>query len=295
MCNQFTVNLNVSTRNVVIEIDRSIKNKLIEQSQKVGEEWYFEYGYYIIRTHSFISRYYGTNYDSFFKETIVPPKSEILKYLNVAREYVMVHIIQENTLVWCECDNPSMEEYDNDICCSNCGRVYDHITPNSFCFTSNKSVFTQVSNINKSLKEIEGSDPIDKDIEELILEELKKRKINIGNLKHETIFLILKDKELNKYYKSINSIYNYITLTNPIIISDNIKKLIVEDYNKFESIYPLIKDASRINSINMKFVLYKLLSRHNIVCYGSSVLRTEIKYQEHEQLWEEGCKMLSWD
>lgn len=292
---RYVVDLQVNDRNTIIEIDKTIKNNLLLKIQDVKTSSvarYFDYGHYIIRSFTFISKHYCNNFSSFLSKENDVPVLCLLVYINTAREYLDISVIQTSNTSLCNCKSLRLEEVGNEVYCGICGSICDYVSYSLRDESYERCNLNVNLNITKALKEIEGKETVGKDIESLVVDELKKRRIE--EVRHETIFLILKDKQLSKYYKSINSIYNKITQTPPLNISVEMKKKITEEYNEFESIYPLIKSSSRVNSINMKFVLYKILKRNHVVCKGYSMLRTDAKHQEHEHLWDEGCKLLSW-
>ena len=311
---KFIINLNSINIDEIDKLNRTIKTNLIKKYTNIykihknGEctknkvievEYYFEYGYYMIRSYDFINKYVS---DYFFKFKEIPTKDELLVYLIIARDYIDITIIQSNESSYCiECHtNDALIISKNcELHCYNCGLIYNEISAGlkeSDLTTNIKSSYSERGNLLKTLKQLEGKENVDVEIINNVKTELNNRKINIDNLKIENLIIILKYLNLNKYYNQVNSIYAIITNKHIFTIDEDVRQKILNDYNEFENIYPLIKNTIRENSINMKFILYKLLIKNNVRWCSDNyrVLRTEKKLQEHENIWICVCNILNW-
>jgi Poxvirus Late Transcription Factor VLTF3 like. len=106
---------------------------------------------------------------------------------------------------------------------------------------------------------------------------------------------MLKDLKLTKYQDEVYSLLPLLTHKPRPSIQSYIPK-ILKLHDELEYAYTAVKNPSRVNSLNVHFKLYKLLKLCNKDFDMSDLctLKTEQKFEEHEEKWREICGITGW-
>ena len=150
-------------------------------------------------------------------------------------------------------------------------KKYTYSSKNHFVETLNKIIGIQYIHIpNKIYKEINNI-IISKNIKDLNLFQLK--------------YILKYNKNLKKYNSDIYYIYKILTNKNICVISNNDLKKIHNDFNIINEKFKIMKITNRIHSINVYFIIQKLLNKYN---YNTDFLNIKLpkKNQELEYLWK---------
>ncbi len=287
-------------KNIILEIHEFILNKLNDR-----DAFGWDYGYYIIRSFKFLEgndiKICNNILDLFLSNITIFIKPEtFINWIIIVREYVDIEIIQEQNTICSYCDNEIKKVSDGEYNCSNCGYVYDTRLPGvkdldsiNMC----KTYYSLNSNLLSIMNKFMGIDVYisTKDMNR-IKSEISKREIDIKNLKCIHITKILKDLKITNHYN--DAYYIYTKLTNKRMI--NFKKYIPKIltlHNELEYTYRHhVRNPTRINSLNVQYKLIKLLQLCDINEDLSDLctLKTEQKFEEHEEKWREICKITGW-
>jgi VLTF3-like late transcription factor len=102
------------------------------------------------------------------------------------------------------------------------------------------------------------------------------------------IYTFLNERGLSDYYTNINLIHYVITGIPAPDISHYVSKLL-DMYDAIMQVYADTKDPSRVNSLAVNYVLYKLLQLLGYRCRKNDffVLKTTTKLEEHDEKWHE--------
>lgn len=283
-------------KNTLINLHRKISSVLIADK---NDEFGFKYGFYIVRTWNFLKKYAINSLDSFFEEKQnIPSTKEIFRYIQVAREYTDVSILQNQYLSCPYCSSSSMEKTNNfQTICDNCGVILENKVFGIRDVKGNlsKSVYSLNANLINAIKRYEGCSNIPDIVYERLDSELKKRRIPYSIITKNTIFTMLKSLDMKKYYEDINTIYRRYT-NKPIESVEHLIPEILHKHSQFESVYPLVKDKDRVNSLNVNIKLFVCLKQLNVDCTLNDFcfLKTESKRHEYEDQISKTCKLLNW-
>ena len=124
--------------------------------------------------------------------------------------------------------------------------------------------------------------------------------IRFQNITKEHIYMFLKDLSYTKHYENVNLIHYKLTGIEPDNIS-HLEELLLYDFDLLTKAYDTLfkpkQDSVRKNFINIQFVLYKLLKKHNHPCKRSdftSLKTTQIQFT-HNDLCKRCFNFLGWD
>ncbi len=288
---KITIDRKNSVENELFYIDKKIKTILyFLQNDSYG----FCIGYYSIRTYPFLKNFYIDKGGPFsFKKS--PPIHDILNFIRIANEYIVVHVSQKQNYNCDNCFSENVEEIKDtdEFICTDCSFIYN------VRLQKNKNIqcksYSLKSNFLKAIVKFQGKSFVPESVLDKIRSELKNRQII--SVKRDDIIKILKDFKENKYYDDLNSIYYLITNTTPPSLEKFIPCLL-QKHSELEYAYTIVKDPARINSMNVNFKLNKLLEQCGY-CTNSNdnyaFLKTDTKLQEHEEKWMEICKITNWN
>lgn len=264
-----------------------------------------DYGYYICRVFTFIEVLQPVRVasvlDMFMQDVSIKINiTSLMNYISIAREYIPIQLSQKQNIICPKCEMVSIiETIEGEFICNECGFVYDTRLPGIKDLESVntcRSYYSLKANLLKAVSKFEGKcTAINKTDLDRIKKEVVKRRISLKTLKGEHIGKILKDLKLIKYYDDVYSILMMITNKSRKSIQEYIPQ-ILKLHDELEYAYSFVKNPERINSLNVHFKLYKLLRLCNVECDISDfcTLKTEQKYEEHEEKWREICKLTGW-
>jgi DNA-directed RNA polymerase subunit M/transcription elongation factor TFIIS len=199
-----------------------------------------------------------------------------------------------------DCDKVMIsEKIEGELHCEECGLIYDTRLPGVKDIESvntSRSYYSLKMNLLKAIHKFEGkqSSVTNSDLE-IIITEIQKRRLNRQLLKCEHLLKILKDLKLVKYYDEVYSLLPLLTNKQKKSIQPFIPQ-ILKLHDELEYAYSSVKNPNRINSLNVYFKLYKLLKLcdKDFDISDLCTLKTEQKFEEHEEKWKEICKITGW-
>lgn len=263
------------------------------------------YGFYIVRVYDFLKKVNPSkskNLLDIFQEDIMIKVnlSLLMDYISIAREYIHVVINQKQHITCPDCSKIMIsEKIEGELHCEECGLIYDTRLPgvkDLEAVNTSRSYYSLKMNLLKAIHKFEGKQStINTNELELISQEMKKRKLNNHSLKCEHLLKILKDLKLAKYYEEVYSLLPLLTHRPRKSIQPYIPQ-ILKLHDELEYAYSTVKNPNRINSLNVYFKLYKLLRICDKEFDMSDLctLKTEQKFEEHEEKWKEICKITGW-
>jgi len=285
----------------LLEIHNNITTKIKQYDDALG----MQYGFYIVRTYKFLKTLKPpkTNnlIEMFQQDVIIKVKLDsLLDYISIGREYIQISLQQKQNTICPHCNTMLVvEKTEGELMCEECGFVYDTRLPgikDLESINTCRSYYSLKSNLLKAIQRFEGKNisVTNKDIDK-IRTELKKRQITPSLLKTEHVMSVLKDLKMDNYYDEIYSLISVLSHRVKKPIQPYIPKLL-KLHDELEHAYSFVKNPSRTNSLNVYFKLYKLLKLcdKDFDISDLCILKTEQKFEEHEEKWKEICKITGW-
>lgn len=291
------------------------KNAAILKRRIKDAECCFELGLYLLKTAPLLEEYKklcSSETISFVrvpqKDTNVARKNEIiLSYMRIASCYIKFDGIATNTTKL-TCPNCKGIDFDStleiDYICKGCGGIIDILDDSpSFKDTDRANLYprytyTLFGHYKDAILQYQGlqNRTIDDKIYDILDEERQADNIAKENYTKDHLYLHLANRNLSDYYEDMNLIYSRYT-NKPC---PDITKYTKDLYAMFpivEAAYQKVKDASRSNSLNVNFKLFKCLEILGYPCKKDDFyfLRTPAKLKEHMEKWRELIECIQTD
>lgn len=177
-----------------------------------------------------------------------------------------------------------------------------------------KFVYNRVLHFQDCIKQYQGKqnckipDKLYKDLDEkfksyrLLVENTSVDAVKYSNITKDHIIMFLKELKYTKHYENINMIYH--TLTGKQV--DNIDYLehkLVDDFRKLVTLYDSLHgkdkpdELNRKNFMNVQYVLYQLLRRHQHPCKidDFTILKTVDRKLFHDKICSNLFEKLGWN
>lgn len=205
------------------------------------------------------------------------------------------------------CDCANFITQSGIVYCVNC---YSEISPEISLYSINRNniyntyAYEEKENFKKAMIRFQGKQKIKfpKDFFEKLDEyfesyglpkgqEVREKKLRPDK---ELLLKALSERKFNKYYEDINLICHiYWGFELPDV--SHMESKLLEDYEKFNEAYKRLK-KDRKSSLNIQFLLYKLLKRNGFPCTKSDfkLMKTADILEYHERIYHEVCKELGW-
>ena len=250
-------------------------------------------------------------------------KQNIIKqYIDVAKPYIQKYCketiqLENNTSnTNCkECGNDKDFEYDDDenICiCLKCFSQKKLFSSSSYNYverTNARYSYERKNPFRECLKQFQGKQnsvipqKVYDDLEEqfelnhlLVGDESTSKHERFKNITKQHVLMFLKNPlKYMKHYKDVHLIHYELTGIPPMNLS-HIEDKLVDDYERLVQKYNE-KNIVRKNYINMHYVLYQLLRKHNIPCKREDFpdLTTPDKTYFHYEICRELFSELDWE
>tara|TARA_A100001011_G_scaffold331182_1_gene357440 strand:- start:115 stop:741 length:627 start_codon:yes stop_codon:yes gene_type:complete len=166
--------------------------------------------------------------------------------------------------------------------------------PKEVCFYAYK----KINHFKEILSQFQGKETTqipDEVIENLKLQ-IKKERIDIGDLTYYKCKDLLKKLGYNKYYEHINFIKNKLGIR-PVIISQELEEILCNFFMEIQ--YPYAKHCPdyRVNFLHYYYVLYKLFELLDQKEYIKHIpmLKDREKLIEQDTIWKKICDELDWE
>ncbi len=308
-------------KNGVHQTDRkTAQKKIISLRKQIRDlEGSFEYALYLVKVYGVLQEYNKIS-SELNKISFLGPRQNasltykkniaatlIDEYLRTAREYVQIKNYTQNLKkLTCLSCNGNKFQQTNDInyCCLGCGEVQEIIDVTPTFRDSNRInlcsryTYTRKGHFIDAMKRFQGrqNTTIHPSVYKILRDEIKAHGLTCKNATMEHLYEFLESNRLSKHYGDINLIYSVITGTPPPDISEYETELL-EMFDETEAAYEKVKDPGRINSLNVNFKLFKLLQRIGYPCKRDDfyILKTAVKWCEHESKWDEIRILKGWD
>lgn len=231
----------------------------------------------------------------------------------------------KNTNLCEDCNVELNETNQTNLVCPYCGREYPYFYQDGntssgqleqFCYkdlsrinTNMKYSYIRQTHFKDTLKQFQGKQ--NKFIHPSVYDTLKKSFEDVGlgetnkngkftKITKDHIKMFLQENSLYKYYEDINLIYSELTGIPCPNISEY-EKTLIEDFDNLVIAYDKVitsnpEKYNRSNFLNSYYILYQLLKRRGYACKESDfpLIKTIDRKIEHDEIYEECCKLLGW-
>jgi len=246
------------------------------------------------------------------KDTIVN------RYVNISNGYIKNLNIPINITVCKQVDNVSchncksnditVKDYDFYIC-NNCfSLLYNTVVNTSYTDSKRVNIHTRYTYIRRThfkdcIMQFQGKQniTIPKQVYKSLENELNihyllvgtkntPKEIRFKNVTKKHISIFLKELGYSKHYENINLIHYNMTGKKPHDIS-HLEEILLHDFDILTELYDKrFSDSNRRNFINIHYILYQLLRRHNYKIDTDD--KIIIKTIERKYFYDEICKQL---
>lgn len=280
-----------------------------------------ELGLYNMKVSSLLEEYRSIHRSSFMGDdfTTTRRKAEIRRlFLGNVRDYVVITISKRRvyrTMVCESCSSKSIRVRDDDECvyvCQDCYHEFEipNDTTSSYKDTdrvnlSNKYVYSRKGHFTDAVKHLQGDQHYDRvKIDNVIMIIKREMKFHglvsegglINSVSKSNIHTFLSENSLSKHYIDLNLIYMLITDVPCPNLSPYIDKLYSE-FDQLSEALEKVRDDGRVNSLNVFYILYKLLQRQERGWRKSDfyILKTKAKEDEHDEKMKKAFALLGWE
>jgi hypothetical protein len=229
------------------------------------------------------------------------------KYLtNVDPSYLNVESYVYSNDVCSQCNKGEMilMEDDGILLCNKCFHSVQFLidnekpsykeTPKEVCFYAYK----KINHFKEILSQFQGkeSTKMDKDVIEIIKQQIKKERIDLSTLTYSKTKEILKKLGYNKYYEHITFIKQKLGIQ-PLTMSPELEETLCNLFIDIQAPYAKCVPDYRVNFLNYYYVLYKLLELLGETKYLPHIpmLKDRDKLLEQSVIWKEMCAILDWE
>lgn len=322
---QINVLLNTSVNNMTKYKLLQTKSMLIEKNKNIRNDILF---FYLLDTIHYIEKYkqiisvpIKVNFMG-KKNSVTSCKEKediIKKYTDISNKYIETLKIPINIkfpeknsdIIKCNsCGSNDITEKDFDFyVCNNCySLLYNTYTHTSYkdinrVNMNNRYMYIRRSHFKDCIMQFQGKqsviipqiiyDNLEKQLEKHYLlngNKQVKKEIRYKNVTKKHIIIFLKELGYSKHYENINLIHYNLTGQKPHDIS-HLEDVLLNDFEILTELYDKrFCDLNRRNFINIHYVLFQLLHRHNYPYNNND--KVTIKTLERKYLYDEICKQL---
>ena len=191
---------------------------------------------------------------------------------------------------------------DNKLICKFCGFSKNETL---FCSPENNEVnkkitypYKRLNHLKECLNQLQAKESINIpfDVKEKIINEIKKRKLDVENVKYEDVKNIIKYLKYNKYYDHYIYITVLITGKQPLTLKKHEEKDIIIMFQNILTTYESLETKTRVNFLNYYYVLHKIFELKNnqdFIKY-CPLLKSNDKLIQQDMIWKQICKKLNW-
>lgn len=290
------------------------KNKIRQTIKDIENN--SEYIFYVYKTEKIINRYKElkskTQNKSFIKKKASDDeklrneemKNLTIRFLSIARNYIPINNFEQTFMRQlckaCEKGEFIIDEESTYIC-NSCGSILD-ILDDSASFKDSERVnmctkyeYTKKGHFIDALLKFQGKQNkiIPNKVYTIIDNEMNMSKLNIFNISKDQVRKILENENLNEYYDDLNLIYHKITGKDTPELSDY-QEILTTMFLQFIEVFEILKDSTQINTMNINFILYKLLQLIGYPCCKDDfyILKTKTNEIEYDRQWEKYVRYL---
>jgi hypothetical protein len=166
--------------------------------------------------------------------------------------------------------------------------------PKEVCFYAYK----KINHFKEILSQYQGKETtqIPEEVIELIINQIKKERIQLDQLTHYKTKEILKKLGCNKYYEHIAFIKNKLGIKPPVMTPE-LEETLCNLFMELQSPYAKNCPDYRVNFLNYYYVLYKLCELLGETSYLQDIpmLKDREKLIEQDETWKKMCEELDWE
>lgn len=232
----------------------------------------------------------------------------IVKYLRIAKDYIDVdlysHKVTKTVCPSCGGIDFTSDDENSSYVCKGCGFLVE-ILDNTPTFRDTDRVnmcsrytYSRRSHFIDAVKRFQGKQntTIPQEVIDKMKEEMVAHSLTESTLTKDQLYMFLAENEFSKHYEDLNLLYYIIAKVPPPDIGEY-ETVLIDMFDKQEEAYNKVKNVERINSLNVNYKLYKLLQLVGYPCKKEDfyILKTKTKEDEHDEAWEEICKIVGWE
>ena len=161
------------------------------------------------------------------------------------------------------------------------------------------AAYKRINHLTEILSQLQAKESTDipQKVFDMILREIKKRKINKNELEIFRLRRILKTLDLRKYYEHASHILQILTGKEPPNFSRKDETMIKKMFKDIQKPFAIYCPPNRKNFLNYSYVLHKfceLLELDSYIGYFP-LLKNNSKLRQHDKIWRNICKYMKWE
>jgi len=159
--------------------------------------------------------------------------------------------------------------------------------------------YKRINHFNEWLAQFQAKETTDipSEIYEQIINEIKKERIDINNLKATKLRLILKKIGKNKFYEHIPHILTKLNGKTPPIMSTELEEELRRMFKEIQIPFHKFCPKNRKNFLSYSYVLHKFVELLGLDEYTECFILLKSREKLHQQdiIWRDICKYLNWE
>ena len=162
-----------------------------------------------------------------------------------------------------------------------------------------KYPYKKINHLKEKLNQLQSKETvnIDETVIKIIKKELKKKRIIPSKSTPPEIKKILKKYKLHEYYEHLQQIYCRISGANPVTISRDTEKKVIEMFNDMQESFMKHKPIGRSNFLNYSYILNKIFKILDMKGHAKffNLLKSKDKLRDQDLVWHKICDDMGWD
>jgi hypothetical protein len=162
-----------------------------------------------------------------------------------------------------------------------------------------KYPYKKINHLKEKLNQLQSKETvnIDENIIRIIKKELKKKRILPSQSTPPEIKKILKKYKFHEYYEHLQQIYCRISGANPVTISRDVEKKVIEMFNDMQESFMRHKPVGRSNFLNYSYILNKIFKILDMKSHAKffNLLKSKDKLRDQDIVWHKICDDMGWD
>ena len=234
-------------------------------------------------------------------------KNLVQKYLcNIDESFLDMNLFVRETDICQNCYKGEMIPLDDEgiLICNSCYVNIPYLIenekpsykepPKEVCFY----FYKKINHFKEILAQFQGKETtqIPDEVIEQIQQQIKKERIGLEQLSHQTTKDILKKLGFNKYYEHIAFIKNKLGIKPPVF-SPELEDTLCNLFMEIQSPYSKMCPDYRVNFLNYYYVLFKFceLLGETQYLHDIPLLKDREKLIEQDETWKKMCFELDWE
>jgi hypothetical protein len=235
------------------------------------------------------------------------------KYLRLVDKSYTSSYSKNNQIVYCTKCTDNLQQYtiekklhQSEGCyiCEKCGETESLIIESEI--PSHKDVinekqkypYKKSNHLKEKLNQFQSKENADIEdrVYEIILKDLKKRRISPEKITPPLTRAILKKYRLTEYYEHLQQIYCKISGATPVTLPRDVEETIINMFQKMQESFSKHCPPTRSNFLNYSYVLNKMFRILDLEKHAKyfSLLKSKDKLREQDNIWEKICDDMGW-